>query len=223
MPLRPPAAVPTDIRDFTRWALEALEGFVADDIADGSITDAKLRTSAANSIIGRAANTSGVPADIAVGTAGHFLVNRGGTLQGDVLLDADIPATIARDTEVSAAIAALNLSSGTYTPSLTNVANLDASTTHVCQYMRVGSTVTVSGYVEVNATAGAATQLGISLPVASNLLNIEDCAGTAACPDIAGMSAAIVADAANNRAEMQWIATDLNNRSMFFSFTYRVN
>lgn len=223
MPLIPPAAVPTDIRDWTRWAQEAIEELVSDDLADGSITDAKLRSSAANSVIGRAGSTTGTPTDIAIATAGHFLVNRAGTLQGDAILDSDIPASISRDSEVTAAIGALNLDSGTYTPSLTNVSNLDASTTHSCQYLRVGATVTVSGYIEANPTAGASTQLGISLPIASNLINLGDCAGVAASPGASGVSAAIVADTANNRAEMQWVATDLNNQSMFFSFTYRVN
>src|SRR5438552_1367658 len=37
--------------------------------------------------------------------------------------------------------------SGSYTPRLTNVANLSASTAYTCQWMRVGNTVTVSGKV----------------------------------------------------------------------------
>src|SRR5688500_4743620 len=36
------------------------------------------------------------------------------------------------------------LTSGTYTPTLTNTTNLDGSTAYECQYLRVGNTVTVS-------------------------------------------------------------------------------
>lgn len=113
---------------------------------------------------------------------------------------------------------------GKYTPTLTNVANLDASTAYECQWLRVQDMVTVSGKVDVDPTAAGNTQLGISLPpfAPSNFGAEEDCGGAAASPTIAGQSAAIRADAANNRAEMVWIAVDLTNQPMFFSFTYQM-
>lgn len=124
--------------------------------------------------------------------------------------------------ELAAALSALNLASGTYTPTLTNVANLDASTAYQCQYLRVGAVVTVSGKVDVDPTAGAATQLGISLPIASNLGAAEDCAGTAFASGVAGQGAAILGDAANNRAEMNWVAVDTTNKAMYFTFQYEI-
>lgn len=115
------------------------------------------------------------------------------------------------------------VASGTYTPTLTNVANVAASTAYKCQYTRTASVVTVSGKVDVDPTlAATSTQLGISLPVASNLAAAEDCAGTAACPTIAAQSAAILGDAANNRAQMEWISGDITNQPMYFQFTYEV-
>lgn len=111
---------------------------------------------------------------------------------------------------------------GVYTPTLTNVANVAASTAYECQYLRLGASVVVSGKVDVDPTAAVATQLGISLPIASNIGAVEDCAGTAAGPGIAGQSAAIVGDAVNNRAELQWIAVDITNQPMFFIFMYQV-
>lgn len=116
-----------------------------------------------------------------------------------------------------------NLTSGTYTPTLTNVANLDGSTAYQCQYIRIGNTVTVSGKVDVDPTlATTSTQLGISLPIASNLGATEDCAGTAFASGIAGQGAAILGDAANDRAQMQWMSTDITNQAMYFTFTYEV-
>lgn len=112
---------------------------------------------------------------------------------------------------------------GTYTPTLTNVANLAASTAYSCQYLRVGNTVTVSGRVDVDPTAATtSTQLGISLPVASNLANTNECAGTAFASGIAGQGAAILGDATNNRAQMQWVSGDVTNQAMYFTFTYRI-
>lgn len=113
--------------------------------------------------------------------------------------------------------------SGTYTPTLTNVANLAASTAYQCQWLRVDNIVSVSGKVDVDPTlAATATQLGISLPVTSNLGAQEDCAGTAFASGIAGQGAAILGDAANNRAEMNWISGDITNQPMYFIFQYEV-
>lgn len=115
------------------------------------------------------------------------------------------------------------LASGTYTPTLTNVANLDASTAYSCQYLRVGNTVTVSGRVDIDPTAAAAsTQLGISLPIASNLANANECAGTAFASGVAGQGAAILGDTANDRAQLQFISGDLTNQAMYIQFSYQV-
>lgn len=115
------------------------------------------------------------------------------------------------------------VTSGKYTPTLTNVANLDASTAYECQYMRVGSIVNVSGKVDVDPTAAvASTQLGISLPIASNIGANEDCSGTAFASGIAAQGAAILGDATNNRAQMQWISGDVTSQPMFFTFQYEI-
>ncbi len=116
-----------------------------------------------------------------------------------------------------------SIASGTYIPTLSNVANLGASTAYQCQYLRVGSTVFVSGRVDVDPTLPATvTQLGISLPVASSLESTVDCAGTAFASGIAAQGVAIRADEANNRAEMIWVAGDVTNQPMFFSFGYEI-
>ncbi len=126
-------------------------------------------------------------------------------------------------TTASGARTSLGFADGTYTPGLTNVANLAASTAYACQYMRVGDTVTVSGQVDIDPTlAATATQLGIDLPVASNFANANECGGTAAASGIAGQVAAIRADVANNRAELVYISGDITNQPMYFSFTYLV-
>lgn len=112
---------------------------------------------------------------------------------------------------------------GTYTPTLTNVTNLDSSTAYSCQYLRVGSTVTVSGRVDVNPTAAASalTQLGISLPIASNIANTNECGGTAIASAVAG-NGAILGDATNNRAELNFLAGFTTDQPMYFTFTYRI-
>lgn len=115
------------------------------------------------------------------------------------------------------------VASGKYTPTLFNTTNVGASTPYEAQWIRVGNVVTVSGRVDVDPTAaGAATVLGISLPIASNLAANEDLAGTACADGVASESAAIYADAANNRAQMVWVTTSAANHGMSFTFTYEV-
>lgn len=163
------------------------------------------------------------------------------TVSLDTLLDSDIPASIARDTEVSAAVSAaqsaaqsyadsaiatavtaLNLDSGSYTPTLTNVSNLDSSVAFQCQYLRVGSVVTVSGKVDVDPTATGIAVLGISLPIASDFGSAEDCGGCAGPSAVGGEAAAILADSTNNRAQFQFVAANTANHSFFFTFAYRI-
>jgi len=114
------------------------------------------------------------------------------------------------------------LASGTYTPTLTNVTNISASTAYTCQYMRVGSVVTVSGMVDIDATAGGAVELGMSLPIASNFAATENCGGVATCDSVGEDAMAISADIANDRASFQSTKTSVTNHGHHFTFTYRI-
>jgi Collagen triple helix repeat (20 copies) len=66
-------------------------------VADDSITDAKLRNSGACSVIGRAANTTGDPADIAAATDGHVLRRASATLGWALLTTSNIAANSITD------------------------------------------------------------------------------------------------------------------------------
>lgn len=117
---------------------------------------------------------------------------------------------------------AVELAAGTYTPTLFNTTNLDASTAFKCQYLRVGQIVTVSGRVDIDPTTTAlSVVLGISLPIASNIGAVNDCAGVAAA--IAFQEAAAIrGDIANDRAALVFIAVDVTNHTFYFTFTYEI-
>lgn len=114
------------------------------------------------------------------------------------------------------------IASGTYTPTLTNVTNVAASTAYVCQWTRVGNVVTVSGKFDLDATAAAATELGISLPIASALAAEEQLGGVATTQVAATPSGRVRADATNDRAAVVFTATSVTNDSYSFTFTYVV-
>lgn len=112
------------------------------------------------------------------------------------------------------------VASGTYTPALTNVTNVTASTARKCQYMRVGNVVTVSGSLDITPTLAALATIGISLPIASNLALATDCAGNA---DAIGVSmfGSISGDAANDRAQLDTVAI-VGANTLYFSFSYEI-
>jgi hypothetical protein len=117
------------------------------------------------------------------------------------------------------------LTNGTYTPTLTAVTNVAASTSASCQWMRVGSTVTVSGVIAVTATAANTdTHLGISLPVASNLALSTNLGGTGASVTggALGQSGGLDGDTTNDRARFVLRPTGTGSVNYSFSFTYQV-
>ncbi len=116
----------------------------------------------------------------------------------------------------------LPTASGTYTPTLTNVTNLDASTAFRCNYMRVGDMVTVSGKADIDPTAAAITTLAMSLPIASNFADDLNASGTACASNVTGESGIIRADATNDRVELTLITGSAANHSIRFSYTYQI-
>ncbi len=114
------------------------------------------------------------------------------------------------------------LTGGTYTPTLTMVNNLLATTAFQCQYMRVDGVVTVSGKINMDVNSnGQICRLGISLPVASDFGAEEDLGGTASSMDIQ-QNSGIKADITNNRAALEFLANSNTTRDWFFTFTYRI-
>lgn len=125
--------------------------------------------------------------------------------------------------QIAAIVAAgLPITAGTYTPTLHNTTNLSASTSNLSHYVRIGNMVIVMGYAAVDPTAAGSTELGISLPIASNFSADTQLVGTAAALAVAGQSAGIVGSVANDRARMIWVAVDTSNVNMFYLFMYLV-
>lgn len=187
MPLRAFSTVPAGLREWSAY-LSAVE--VRPD--DGSVTTAKIAALAvtepkianaaisSRTIIANAVTTTAIangnvtlPKIVNADTDGKLLIRRSGSLAYDVLLDADIPATIARDTEVTDALAAhvalldphtqytdatelaaaiaLKFTTATYTGAFTGCTTDPAP---VLRYSKAGSLVTL--YVpQASATSNA--------------------------------------------------------------------
>lgn len=114
------------------------------------------------------------------------------------------------------------LDAGTYTPTVTNGTNVAATTAYSCQYMRVGSVVTVSGKIDIDATATGALLVGLSLPITSAIANDNEIGGTISSGGSQNLDGAIRGDATNDRAEITMDVPSSASFSYYFTFTYRI-
>ena len=117
---------------------------------------------------------------------------------------------------------AFALSTGIYSPSITEVTNIDTVIVYETQYLRIGNMVTVSGKIGLDATITGATEAAISVPIASDFSAEEQAGGTAASEVALATPVRIKADATNNRLSFVFTAatTTLDNYS--FTVTYRI-
>jgi hypothetical protein len=111
--------------------------------------------------------------------------------------------------------------SGTYTPTWTGIANVDSVTAFSSQYMRVGDTVTVSGWVTINATAdNTPTSLSFSLPISSNTSSVNYLNGTGVAQG--GGAAACLSGYGSNFGEFEVLPSVDTAVNYSFHFTYRI-
>ena len=114
------------------------------------------------------------------------------------------------------------IASGTYTPTLTNTANVSASTANLTCWMRVGNVVTVAGIVLIDpVNASTLTQINISLPIASNFSTGFEAGGSCGRNATGPMASIIGADIVNHNVSLSYQNdTDTANRSWAFVFQY---
>jgi hypothetical protein len=113
--------------------------------------------------------------------------------------------------------------SGTYVPTLTAVANVSSSSPNALQYVRVGNTVTVSGFIGVTPTATGLVSIDVSLPIASNFAAANELVGAGWSAETAGFNAVqVIANATNDRAAINFYTSHTGVRAVGFTFTYTV-
>jgi hypothetical protein len=113
--------------------------------------------------------------------------------------------------------------SGTYTPTITLTANSTSGSATVAQYVRVGSTVTVSGSITFTVTAGSlATECYITLPVASAIAQEYQLAGTGFSSTANNVIGKITGEVTNNAADFSFFDLATGVHTIFYHFTYQV-
>lgn len=117
------------------------------------------------------------------------------------------------------------VSSGTYAPTLTGVANVAAATAGAGHYIRIGNVVHVGVYLEIDPTSATTlTKCRITLPVPSNFTTSSDLCGHGnRDTGTAILYARVVADTGNDEAQIEFYTdADTFNRQMFCTFSYKV-
>jgi len=131
--------------------------------------------------------------------------------------------TFSGDVSITGDITANNLVSGTYTPTLAIVANLDATTAFECQYMRVGNVVTVSGQFNADATTtNTDTSMTMTLPVASTFTTGEQLGGVFSAYRPVAHGTVGKVTASGSLAGLQWYPISTINQAYSFTFTYQI-
>lgn len=117
--------------------------------------------------------------------------------------------------------------SGSYTPTITAVLNVDSTANPTAHYMRLGSIVLVGGSVEIDPTAAStATTIAISIPIASNLVTTDDAWGVVYRSNFqAGVSivGVVISDGGNDRAVARFMSEVTTSLLYNFVFAYIIN
>ena len=111
---------------------------------------------------------------------------------------------------------------GFYTPTLTNTTNIAASTAFQCMWKRRGDFIDVDGTVNIDPTAAGYVEMGMSLPIASDLANYYELVGVAAQYTGANnaVPVVIIGDTTNNRAKFQYYTIATADANILFHFSY---
>lgn len=118
------------------------------------------------------------------------------------------------------------ISSGTFTPSFSSASNCTVSAGSYSQYMRVGSTVTVSGSISINVSNTSPTSFYMTIPVESNFSSTGDggIASGSIHKDTGSTSGSIQADTSgnNNKVFVQLIGGTADNHTYYYHYTYTI-
>jgi len=188
-----------------------------DDIfkADGTGTSVGL-----NVATGKTLRVSGGTLDALNANSASFPATA--TAGGAVIVTTTGTQTLTNKT-FSDNISAANLLSNTYTPTITNISGLSASTASVLQYCRVGNFVTVSGRFSLTASGAGAVAVRINVPVASAFAGVQQLGGTGVSDDIgANVPGYWSANVSPAEARFQYVAPDTFARVFYFQFSYLI-
>ena len=114
-----------------------------------------------------------------------------------------------------------NVFSSTYTPTITIVANVSATTATVTSFCRVGNFVTVAGEFNIDPIAVGYAEVQLTLPVASTFISSRQLGGVGA-EWSTNTALSITCDTSTYKARFLMTAINVANQTITFQFGYLV-
>jgi hypothetical protein len=131
--------------------------------------------------------------------------------------------TLLDDTSGSAALVTLGIDTSSYTPTHTLTTNIAASTAYLSPYIQIDNYVIGVGVADIDCTLAAptASEMGISLPIASDFNLFYRLAGVMTCGAIAE-TGELIADTVNDRMTLNFAAQTTANHRVVYAYMYVV-
>lgn len=111
----------------------------------------------------------------------------------------------------------LDVEYGTYTPTFSNLSNLDSVTSLIFYYQRIGNQVMVKGTATVDPTAAGAGSFEMTIPISSDFNDVKDAIGTICNHGDQGL---VSANIANDTAEIDVDFAGATSATMCLDFWY---
>lgn len=147
----------------------------------------------------------------------------GGTMNATTGIYTGGNADIVGDAIVTGNVIAANLASGTYTPTVTDIANITSHTVHDLGYTRNGNSVTVYGVIGIRPSSNATvTQLSFTLPIGSNFSADDQAGGTGWAQDVAGLGFGVTSISSGTELLISFVTNDTGSRTYTFTSTYQI-
>lgn len=199
----------------------------------GTITTGTWTGTAIAATRGGTGQTTYAVGDILYASTTSALSKLAGVATGNALISGGVNTApswgkIALTTHVSGVLPEANggtgqaAPSGTYTPTLTGITNVAASTAYAARWIRIGNIVFVTGALDIDPTATGLVEIELTLPVASNFGTTVDLAGVTGAqldPSRAGGISSVVA---TDKARLSFTTTTTTNLTSHYSYSYSV-
>ena len=112
--------------------------------------------------------------------------------------------------------------SGTWTTSINDGSNLQASTVGAGRYIRVGNLVTGTLSLQIDPTSATDLSFEFNIPIATNFTGDTDCMGTIGHAENPGTRVMLQADATDDRCRVLFRPQYSSNESIYVFFQYEV-
>jgi hypothetical protein len=138
----------------------------------------------------------------------------------------DVDGVLLKDNTIlvgSAGTAIGTISEGVYTPTISALTNVAASTMHQCTWYRVGNRVTVFGRIDIDPTSDtSATFFEMDIPVVSNFTQGWDAGGAGVYNANLRNAVAIFAVASNDTFQFAFLSDGTSEAGLPFSVSYLI-